>query len=150
MDGLAPGAPVQARVDALRRNSAAAQVVHTRISCEEPGYRLDYRLLATTREIEGTVFADDPLRLGRALARQLMRDLLPGRAEGADDFARHDPWAMQLLARATQAASEGAGMRALRMLRVVLDLEPGYAQARDALARVEALVVRDAAAAAAT
>ena len=139
VQGLGSDASVESRVDALRRRTGAHHVVHTRIRREEHGYRLDYRLLATPGEAAGTVYAGDLVRLGRALARHLLRDLLPGTADGTDVFRLHDPWAMQLLARAMQASAEKSWPRALRMLRVVLDLEPDYDEARRELSRVEAL-----------
>lgn len=138
--GLGPGADVQARVGALRQQAGARHVVHTRILREGQGYRLDYRLLASPGETAGTVYAGDLVRLGRALARHLLRDLLPGIADGTDAFRLHDPWAMQLLARAMQACADRSWTRALRMLRVVVDLEPNYDEARRELSRVEALV----------
>ena len=139
MQGLASGSSVEARVDALRRRSSACQVVHTRILREEQGYRLDYRLLSTPGEATGSVYASDLVRLGRALARRLLRDLLPSAALATDAFTLHDPWAMQLLARAMQASAEKSWQRALRMIRVVLDLEPDYDEARRELVRIEAL-----------
>lgn len=139
MQGLGTDAGVDARVDALRHRAGARHVVHTRILREAHGYRLDYRLLGTPGEAAGTVYAGDLLRLGRALARQLLRDLLPDTIDGTDVFKLHDPWAMQLLARAMQACADRSWTRALCMLRVVLDLEPGYDEARRELARVEAL-----------
>lgn len=139
MQGLGPGTSVEARVDALRHRTGARHIVHTRILREEHGYRLDYRLLAAPGEAAGTVHAGDLVRLGRALARRLLRHLLPGMAPASDVFAMHDPWAMQLLARAMQASAEKSWTRALRMLHVVLDLEPDYEEARRELSRVEAL-----------
>ena len=139
MHGLGPDASVEARVEALRQRTGAHHVVHTRIPREAHGYRLDYRLLATPGEAAGTVYAGDLVRLGRALARHLLRHLLPGTADGTDVFTLHDPWAMQLLARAMQASAEKSWTRALRMLRVVVDLEPDYDEARRELSRVEAL-----------
>ena len=47
--------------------------------------------------------------------------------------------AMQRLARAMQAAADRRWTRAMCMLRVVVDLEPHYEEARRELARVEAL-----------
>lgn len=139
VQGLGPGASVEARAEALRQRTGADHVVHTRIRREEQRYRLDYRLLATPGAAAGTVYASDLVRLGRALARQLVRDLLPGMAGGTDIFALHDPWAMQLLARAMQASADQQWTRALCMLRVVVDLEPNYEEARRELARVETL-----------
>ena len=139
MQWLGPEASVEARVDALRQQTDARHVVQTRILRDEQGYRLDYRLLAAGGEATGTVYADDLVRLGRALARHLLRVLLPGAADGTDVFTLHDPWAMQLLARAMQASTEKSWTRALRMLRVVLDLEPDYDEARRELSRVESL-----------
>jgi len=137
MQGLAPDATADARVDALQQRSGARQIVHTRILRAGHGYRLDYTLLATPGAAAGTVYAGDLVRLGRALARRLLHDLLPDAADGADPFTRHDPWAMELLARAMQASAEKSWRRALHMLRVVLDIEPGYDEARRELARVE-------------
>lgn len=139
VQGLGPGAGVEARVDALRHRTGANHVVHTRILREAHGYRLDYGLLPSPGAAAGTVYAGDLVRLGRALARQLFRDLLPGPADGTDVFKLHDPWAMQLLARAMQASADERWTRALRMLRVVIDLEPSYEEARRELSRVEAL-----------
>jgi DNA-binding winged helix-turn-helix (wHTH) protein len=139
VQGLGPDASVQARVDAVRQRTDATHVVHTRLLREAHGYRLDHGLLASHGNAAGTVYAADLLRLGRALARHLIRDLLPGTADGTDAFTLHDPWAMQLLARAMQASADQRWTRALCMLRVVVDLEPNYEEARHELARVEAL-----------
>jgi hypothetical protein len=144
MQGLGPGASVDSRVDALRQRTGTRHVVHTRILREAGGYRLDYRLLAAAGGTAGTVHAGDLVRLGRALARHLQRDLLPGTPHGTDVFTLHDPWAMQLLARAVQASAEKSWPRALRMLRVVLDLEPDYDEARRELSRVEASAMQSA------
>lgn len=137
MQGLGPDASVEARVDVLRQRAGVLHVVHTGISREAQGYRLDYRLLGTPGEAAGSVHAGDLVRLGRALARRLLRELLPGTDVGTDSFTLHDPWAMQLLARAMQASAEHAWKRALLMLRVVLDIEPDYDEARRELSRVE-------------
>jgi DNA-binding winged helix-turn-helix (wHTH) protein len=145
MQGLDPAAPVQERAEALRHRAGARHVVHTGISREAQGYRLDYRLLGVAGDPAGTVYAGDLVRLGRALARHLLRELLPGAVEGTDAFTLHDPWAMQLLARAMQASAEHSWRRALLMLRVVLELEPGYDEARRELSRVEALAAQSAA-----
>jgi hypothetical protein len=139
MQGLGPDAGAEARAEAVRQRTGADHVVHTRILREAHGYRLDYGLVASPRGAAGTVYAGDLVRLGRALARHLVRDLLPGVAGGADVFTLHDPWAMQLLARAMQAAADRRWTRAMCMLRVVVDLEPHYEEARRELARVEAL-----------
>jgi DNA-binding winged helix-turn-helix (wHTH) protein len=139
VQGLGPDASVQARVDAVRQRTGATHVVHTRLLREAHGYRLDHGLLASHGNAAGTVYAADLLRLGRALARHLIRDLLPGTADGTDVFTLHDPWAVQLLARAMQASADQRWTRALCMLRVVVDLEPNYEEARQELARVEAL-----------
>lgn len=145
MQGLDPAASVQARVEALRQRTGVHHVVHTGISREPQGYRLDYRLLGVSGDPVGTVYAGDLVRLGRALARHLLHELLPGAGEATDAFTLHDPWAMQLLARAMQASAEHSWRRALLMLRVVLDLEPEYEEARRELARVEALAAQAAA-----
>lgn len=142
MHGLGPEAPVEARVEALRQRTRADHVVHTRIRREEQGFRLDYWLLSSPGAAVRTVYAGDLVRLGRALARHLVRDLLPGMADGTDIFTLHDPWAMQLLARAMQASADRRWRRALCMLRVVVDLEPNYEEARHELARVEALAAQ--------
>lgn len=142
MQGLDPAASVQTRVEALRQRTSVRHVVHTGISREAQGYRLDYRLLGVAGDPAGTVYAGDLVRLGRALARHLLHELLPGTDEATDAFTMHDPWAMQLLARAMQASAEQSWRRALLMLRVVLDLEPDYDEARRELIRVEALAAQ--------
>jgi DNA-binding winged helix-turn-helix (wHTH) protein len=136
---LGAGASVEQSVEALRRHGGVRHVVHTRIVREEMGFRLDYRLLADPDSAEGTVFAHDLIRLGRALARRLLEHLLPGSDGAADGFALRDPWAMQLFARAMQAAAESSWARAQCMLRVVLDIEPDYGPARCELERIEPL-----------
>ena len=142
MQGLGPEASVEARVEALRQRTGVRHVVHTSVAREKQGYRLDYQLLSTAGKAAGTVHAGDLVRLGRALARHLLHDLLPGMADGVDVFTLHDPWAMQLLARAMQASAEASWTRALCMLRVVLDIEPDYDEARRELARIEALTAQ--------
>lgn len=144
MQRLDPTTPMQQRVEALRRGVGASHVVHTAIFREAQGYRLDYRVLGVPGDPAGTLYASDLVRLGRALARHLLRELLPGTGNGADAFTLHDPWAMQLLARAMQASSDQSWKRALLMLRVVLALEPNYHEARRELSRLEALATQSA------
>lgn len=143
MQGLGSEAGVETRVEALRQRTGVRHVVHTSVAREETGcYRLDYQMLSTVGKVAGTVHAGDLVRLGRALARRLLHDLLPGMADGVDAFTLHDPWAMQLLARAMQASAQASWTRALCMLRVVLDIEPDFDEARRELARIEALMAQ--------
>lgn len=142
MQALDPATPVHARAETLRQRTGVRHVVHTGISRDPQGYRLDYRVLGVPGDPMGTVYAGDLVRLGRALARRLLQELLPGADETADTFTLHDPWAIQLLARAKQASAERSWRHAMLMLRAVLDLEPHYDEARRALARVEALAAQ--------
>lgn len=135
---VGPDAPLPTRVEALRARSPACQVVHTRIRHEAGGYRLDYRLLPGPDDGWAALHAADPMRLARALARRLVHRLLPGSPPGDDAFPVHDPWAMQLHARAMQAIHDGDLASARLMLNVVLDLEPDYAEARRASDRLAA------------
>jgi DNA-binding winged helix-turn-helix (wHTH) protein len=137
--GLPREAGVEQRADVLRRHDGVQYVVHTRITRCPLGYALDYRLLGTACGSAGTVHADNPIRLGRALARALLGHLLPNAPDVADGFAAHDPWALEVLARAMQASAERQWRRAAHLLRVVLDQEPEHAQARLELQRIEAM-----------
>ena len=132
-------AGVEQRANVLRRRDGVQYVVHTRITRGEPGYRLDYRLIGTACGSAGTVRADNPIRLGRALARALLGHLLPGEPNLADRFAMQDPWALEIFARAMQASAEQNWRRAAHMLRVVLDQEPEHAQARLELQRIDSM-----------
>lgn len=136
--GLPEPADIRRRAQALQQQGGAHEVVHTRIYRDDPGYRLDYDLVTTPGGSAGTVHADDPIGLGRALARQLLGHLLPGMPAPADGFAVRDPWALEVFARAMQSIAERQPARAVRLLRVVLDLEPDHAAARAELARIEA------------
>lgn len=139
LGGLPRDVSVEQRADALRRRDGVQYVVHTRITRSECGYQLDYRLLGTACGSAGTLHADNPIRLGRALARRLLGHLLPGEPGVADGFAAHDPWALEIFARAMQASAEQNWQRAVHMLRVVLDQEPEHAEARLELQRIEAM-----------
>ena len=137
--GLPAAADAAQRAQALCRHGGVQEVVHTRILPGERGYRLDYRLLIAPCGSAGSVRGRDPIQLGKALARRLLVHLLAGRPGAPDGFAPHDPWAMQIFARAMQASAEAQWARAGHLLRVVLDLEPDYREARLELQRVEAL-----------
>lgn len=110
--------------------------MRTGIFRADEGYRLDWTLRNAPDETPGSVYASDPLRLGRALARRLVARLLPAASPEVDGFRLHDPWAMRVFAHAMQAAAEGAWIRARNMLSVVLDLEPDYADARREFDRI--------------
>lgn len=135
LSGLPRDAGVEQRADALRRHDGVQYVVHTRITRNVRGYRLDYRLVGTACGSAGTVHADNPTCLGRALARRL----LPDEPRVADGFVAHDPWALEIFARAMQASAGQNWQRAAHLLRVVLDQEPEHAEARLELQRIEAL-----------
>lgn len=137
--GLPHDAGVEQRAEALRLHDGVQHVVHTRILRGEHGYRLDYRLVSAARGKSSTVHADSPIRLGRALARHLLGQLLPGEPNVADGFALQDPWVLEVFARAMQASAEQNLARAAVLLRVVLDMDPEHAQARLELQRVEAM-----------
>jgi DNA-binding winged helix-turn-helix (wHTH) protein len=137
--GLPHDADIAQRADALRRHDGVQHVVHTRILRGERGYRLDYQLVTAARASSDTVHADTPIRLGRALARRLLGRLLPGEPSAADGFAVQDAWALEVFGRAMQASAEQNRVRAAHLLRVVLDMEPEYAEARLELQRVEAM-----------
>jgi DNA-binding winged helix-turn-helix (wHTH) protein len=137
--GLPRDAGVEQRAEALQRDSGVQHVVHTRISRSEGGYRLDYRLVTGPCRNWDIVVCDNPIRLGGALARRLLGQLLPGEPIAADGFAAHDPWALEVFARAMQASAEQNWPRAACLLRVVLDLTPELAEARSELHNVEAM-----------
>lgn len=128
------------RAEALQLDHGVRHVVNTRISrSDQRGYRLDYRLLTGPCRSWEILHGDTPIRLGRALARQLLGQLLPGEPTVADGFAAHDPWALEVFARAMQASAEQNWSRAAHLLRVVLDAEPDHAEARTELCSVEAM-----------
>lgn len=138
--GLPRDAGVEQRAEVLQRERGVLHVVHTRISrSDERGYRLDYRLLTGPCRSWDMLHCDTPIRLGRALARRLLGHLLPGEPTVADGFAAHDPWALEVFARAMQASAEQNWPRAARLLRVVLDMEPEHAEARAELCSVESM-----------
>jgi DNA-binding winged helix-turn-helix (wHTH) protein len=127
------------RAAALQRCGADC-VVQARIVGDGEGYRLDYRCRSERGETIGAVYAGEPVRLGRALARRLMAQLLPGTVHDIDGFQVHDAWAMLVFARAMQAIEDGRRDDARHMLAVVLDLEPDYDEARCELDRLAAPV----------
>lgn len=138
--GLPRDASAEQRAAALQCGHRVRHVVHTRISrSDERGYRLDYRLLTGSCRSWDMLHCDTPIRLGHALARRLLGHLLPGEPAVADGFAAHDPWALEVFARAMQASAEQNWPRAARLLRVVLDQEPEHAEARAELCSVEAM-----------
>jgi DNA-binding winged helix-turn-helix (wHTH) protein len=130
-------ADVEQLADALRGRDGVHHVLHTRILSNERGYRLDYRLVTAPGGNSGTVHAENPIRLGRALARRLLVHLLPGAQSAADGFALQDPWALEIFARAIHASAEQDLARAAHLLRVVLDMEPEHAEARLELERID-------------
>lgn len=137
--GLPAGVELGQRVDALRRRGGVQEVVQTGIVRVAGGFRLDYQLLTASCRSSGSVLADDPVQLGRLLARRLRGHLLAGPLPGADGFAPHERWILELFARAMQASSEGQWTRAARLLRVLLDVDPDYGEALRELRHVEAL-----------
>ena len=137
--GLPHDAGAEQRAEALQRHDGVQLVVHTRILCIEGGYRLDYRLVTAPGGSSCTVRADHPIRLGYALARRLLGHLLPGEPSVADGFPVQDPWALEIFARAIHASAEQNFVRAAHLLRVVLELEPEYAEARLELQRIKAI-----------
>lgn len=137
--GLPHDADIEQRADALRRDDGAHHVVHTRILRDVHGYRLDYRLVTTPHGSADAVHADNPIRLGRALARRLLGHLLPGEPTTVDGFVAQDPWALEIFARAIHASAEQNWVRAAHLLRVVIDIEPEHTEARRLLRHVEAM-----------
>jgi DNA-binding winged helix-turn-helix (wHTH) protein/tetratricopeptide (TPR) repeat protein len=134
-----PQADAQQCAQAVRLITGARHVVHTRIHRGGTGYRLDYRLLAPEGEAQGTLAAGDPVALGRLLARRLLEQLSPGGVPPAHEPA-HDPWAMEVLARALAAVAARQWARAAQLLTVVVDLEPGHGTARLELLQARAMV----------
>jgi TolB-like protein len=135
----APGEP-QERAAAVRELTGARHVVRTRIFRGVSGLRLDYQVLGDDDESERTLHAGDPLALGRLLARDLLGRLVHGQASSLGREPAHDPWAMQVLARALESVATGHWQRAAQLLAVVIDIEPGHAQARLELARTRAML----------
>jgi len=137
---LPQAASIEQRAEALRRHDGVQHVVHTRILHSEHGYRLDYRLITAMGDgSPESVRADDPIRLGRALARRLLGHLRPGEPSMTDGIAVRDPWALEIFARAMQAVAEQNLTRAAHLLQVVLDLEPEHAEVRFEMQRVETM-----------
>lgn len=131
-------ADVEQRAAALQSQDGAHHVVHTRILRDARGYRLDYRLVTTANSRADTVHADNPIRLGRALAQRLLGQLLPGEHRASAGFTAQDPWTLEIFARAIHATSEQNWARAGHLLRVLLDMEPEHVEARRLLQRVDA------------
>jgi DNA-binding winged helix-turn-helix (wHTH) protein len=131
-------ADVEQRAAALQSQDGAHHVVHTRILRDARGYRLDYRLVTTANSRGDTVHADNPIRLGRALAQRLLGQLFPGEHRASAGFAAQNPWTLEIFARAIHATSEQNWARAGHLLRVLLDMEPEHAEAKRLLQRVDA------------
>lgn len=127
----------QERAHTVQQLTGARHVVQTRVHRSGAGYRLDYRLLAPEGEARGTLHADDAVDLGRLLARRLLVHLSPG--EPRPDEPAHDPWAMEVLARALEANAARQWPRAVQLLTVVLDIEPRHEVARLELLRAQAM-----------
>lgn len=124
-----PGSAGPAAIaEALRARHEVNVLIHTRISREKAGYRLDCTLLGTGPEQQFTLRAQDPLRLGSKLARQLPRYLSPLSAATAQTEAE-DRWVLELFARAVDASAQGKRSLARKFCRVVLEYEPHFAEA---------------------
>lgn len=120
-----------ARAQALKRLTGAQHVVRTRIDLRVSDYRLEYQLLTANGGSDGgSIVARDPAALGRMLAAELAGRLLAHPAAAAATQASLDPWAQEVLARAMQAVLDKRWDRAVRMLAVVLDIEPDHVTAR--------------------
>jgi len=131
---------MQERAHTVQRLTGARHVVHTRVHRSGAGgYRLDYRLLAPEGEVQGTLQADDAVGLGRLLARRLLVHLSPGEHRPGPDEPAHDPWAMEVLARAFEANAARQWPRAAELLTVVLDIEPRHEVARLELLLAQAM-----------
>jgi DNA-binding winged helix-turn-helix (wHTH) protein len=114
--------------EALRERHEVNVLIHTRISREKAGYRLDCTLFGSGPEDQFTLRAQDPLRLGSKLARQLPRYLSPLSAATAQTEAE-DRWVLELFARAVDASAQGKRSLARKFCRVVLEYEPHFAEA---------------------
>lgn len=132
-------ADLAARAAALRRHGRALAAVHTRIVPGGPGYQLDYQLWTPCLTHAGTVLADDPIQLGRALASRLRGLLLTCKPTEPDGIGSHGTWANKVFDHAVQAWAEGNRTRAAICLRVALDLEPDHRAAQLLQRRIEAL-----------
>lgn len=142
MRNVAPFATAQMRAQSLRQATGVDHVVQAHITRSEEGFRLEYELPFTEPVRRGVVVANDPIRLGRLLARRLLMDLFVGTPADVDGFALHDPWCMQLYGRATQAMVEHDWRRAMALLRVVVDFEHDYPDARQAMDRAQTMAAR--------
>jgi hypothetical protein len=118
----------------LRTRHGVAALIQTRIAREKTGYRLDCALFSADGQLQFILRAEDPMRLGRKMTRQLSRSLMPGSAASARMAAEQDdPWVLELFAHAMLASADGRAERARKFLRVVLHYEPHFAEAAVAL-----------------
>jgi hypothetical protein len=72
--------------------------------------------------------AEDRLRLGRKLARQLPKHLSPLGA-GTPQTEADDHWVLELFAHAVEASAQGNRSLAHKFCRAVLEYEPHFAEA---------------------
>jgi DNA-binding winged helix-turn-helix (wHTH) protein len=121
----------------LRARHDVTALVQTRIARETAGYRLDCSLFTTGAHAQFTLRAEDPMRLGRKMTRQLSRHLLPesvSPASASPGEQQDDPWVLELFAHAMHASAQGHTALAQKFLRVVLEYEPHFAEAASELA----------------
>jgi DNA-binding winged helix-turn-helix (wHTH) protein/tetratricopeptide (TPR) repeat protein len=123
-------ADADARAHTVQQVTGARHVLQTRIHPSRAGYRLEYRLLDATEQAPGSLQADDLADLGRKLARQLVAQWFPGEPPPARQESSHDPWAMEVLARAMEATASRQWQRAAQLLAVVVDIEPRHPTAQ--------------------
>ncbi|HLO94868.1 MAG TPA: winged helix-turn-helix domain-containing protein, partial [Burkholderiaceae bacterium] len=147
-------------VRVVQEFTGAQGIVHASLRREPAGLSLDYSLQCLDRSraeptslmTGGRLTADEPIRLGRMLARRLMAQLrrdvpvsdaagaprpgMDGPEWGSDEPS--DPWAMEVLAHALQAVAAQKWERAVNQLTVVLDIEPHHVRAQLELLQAQA------------
>ncbi|MGM9486613.1 winged helix-turn-helix domain-containing protein [Ideonella sp. YS5] len=114
--------------EALRARHEVDVLIHTRMTREKAGYRLDCSLFGAGPRQQFTLRAEDPLRLGRKLTRQLPKHLNPLGAETPQAQA-DDHWVLELFAHAVEASMQGNRSLARKFCLAVLEYEPHFAEA---------------------
>jgi DNA-binding winged helix-turn-helix (wHTH) protein/tetratricopeptide (TPR) repeat protein len=128
------------RVRAVQQLTGVRHVVQTRVLQSSAAYRLDYRLSSPEYEASGSIEAEDPVTLGRQLARRLLVHFSPDSPLPQIEEGALDPWALEVLARAMEAVAARQWRRAEQLLAVVVDLAPRHEAAHLELLQARAMV----------
>jgi len=124
LGSLGAQASLEERVQVVQRLLGVRHVVHVAISHDGEQFRLDYGFDLAPRDGARSLLAAEVTQLGRLLAREVAASLFPEDAAVSIAFNSSDPLANQSMARAMQAVGEQKWKIAVKLLQVVLDIDP--------------------------